>query len=442
VTSARAYRPRVIDLEVEALLASSPVLVIEGPKACGKTSSARQVSASEVLLDTDAAARAAIAVDPTLVLDGPTPRLIDEWQIEPGLWNHVRRVADERGLPGQFILSGSAVPSDDTTRHTGAGRITRIRMRPMSLFESGHSNGSIPLSALLAGERVRVADPGLTLPAIAERISVGGWPALQELPVASALRAVASYLDEISRTDINRVGRGGADADRQGRDRDPVRVKRLLRSLARNVATPVTITRLGADAGMAEPDGDANEEDGGRALARDTVYDYLQALERLMVIEDQPPWAPHLRSRRQVRSAPHRHFVDPSLAVAALGASPERLMRDLNYLGLLFESLVVRDLRIYAQASDARVFYYGDTKSGLEVDSIVETRDGRWAAFEVKLGGERPIEEGAASLLKFARQVDTDTSGEPACLGLIVASGYGYVRDDGIQVIPIGALTS
>lgn len=428
---ASVYLPRVVDAELKAQLASARIVVIEGPKACGKTFTARQVAASEVLLDIDDDARAAAAVDPTLVLDGAAPRLIDEWQIEPKLWNHVRRVADDRGLPGQFILSGSAVPADDATRHTGAGRISRIRMRPMSLFETGHSSGAISTAELLSGGAPRTPDPGLTTAGVAERIAVGGWPGFRELSTAAALRAVASYLDEISRADINRIKRPGDEggiAGRRERDRDPVRVGKLLRSLARNVATAAAVTRLAADVG----DADA-------PLARGTVYDYLYALERLMIVEDQPAWQPHLRSRWQLRVTPKRHFVDPSLAVAALGASPERLLKDINFLGFLFESLAVRDVRIYAQASDATVFYYSDN-SGLEIDVIVQTRDGRWAAFEAKLGGDKLIEEGAANLLRFARQIDTTKSGEPACLGVVVGSGYGYVRDDGISVIPIGAL--
>jgi uncharacterized protein len=419
-----------VDDELEAQLESSPVVVLEGPKACGKTMTARQVAASEVLLDVDDDARAAAAIDPTLVLDGDVPRLIDEWQVEPKIWNHVRRLADDRGRPGQFILSGSAVPPDDTTRHTGAGRITRIRMRPLSLFESGHSTATISLAELLDGEAPRSADTGLTVATIAELIAVGGWPGFRQLSTGAATRAVAGYLDEISRTDINRVRRSadGEDGATSRRDRDPARVARLLHSLARNVSTSAAITKLAADTAEADD-----------ALARNTIYDYLDALERLMIIEDQPAWKPHLRSRWQLRVTPRRHFVDPSLAVAALGASPERLLRDLNYFGLLFESLVIRDLRVYAQRSDATVAYYSDN-SGLEVDAIVEPHDGRWAAFEVKLGGDKLIEEGAANLLRFAQQIDFEKSGPPARLGIIAATGYGFVREDGIAVIPIGAL--
>jgi uncharacterized protein len=414
-----AYAARVVDDELKARLSSAGAVVLEGPKACGKTATARQVAASEVLLDIDAAARAAVGVDPTLVLDGATPRLVDEWQVEPAVWNHVRRTVDERNRPGQFILTGSAVPADDITRHTGAGRISRLQMRPMSLFESGHSSGEISLAEIFNGRPPRSPDSGLTVAGLVDRVCVGGWPGFQRLSVEDALIAVSAYLDEIRRTDISRVDRTR---------RDPDRVAKLLRSLARNTATAAAVTKLAADTGGADG-----------PLTRDTVYDYLSALERIMVIEDQPAWSPHLRSRSQARVAAKRHFVDPSLAVAALGASPQRLLKDLNFLGFLFESLVIRDLRVYAQASDAQVFHYRDNTE-LEVDAIVETRDGRWAAFEVKLGGEVPIDDGATSLLKFRGRVDMTKIGAPALLAVIVASGYGYVRPDGVAIIPVGTL--
>jgi predicted AAA+ superfamily ATPase len=392
--------------------------VIEGPRACGKTATARQIAASEVLLDIDANARQAIAVDPALVLDGPTPRLIDEWQIEPAIWNHVRRAIDDRPNPGQFILTGSAVPPDDITRHTGAGRITRLRMRPMSLFETGRGTGGVSLRDLMEGRMNSIADPGLTVADLAEEIAVGGWPGLRGRGVSDVLLAMRDYLEEIARVDVGRM---------DGAHRDPNRVTRLLASLARNVATHAAATTLARDTGGADG-----------PLKDDTVREYLSALERLMVIEDQPAWAPHLRSKHRLRTAPKRHFVDPSLAVAALGATPDRLLGDLNLLGLLFESLVVRDLRVHAQATNARISQYRDS-GGLEVDAIVESGDGRWIAFEVKLGHGQ-IDDAAASLMRFATRIDTAKCGRPALLGVIVASGYGYRRDDGVAVIPIGTL--
>ena len=393
-------------------------VVIEGPKACGKTATARQIAASEVLLDVDANARQAVAVDPTLVLEGATPRLLDEWQVEPDIWNHVRRAVDDRSDPGQFILTGSAVPADDITRHTGAGRIARLRMRPMSLFEAGRSSGRVSLSELLAGTMATGADPGLTVADIAGEIARGGWPGLRERSLPDVLLATRDYLDEIARVDVGRV---------DAAHRDPGRVARLLHSLGRNVATHAAVTTLASDTGGT--DGPMKDE---------TVRAYLGVLERLMVVEDQPAWAVHLRSRHRLRAAPKRHFVDPSLAVAALRSTPDRLLDDLTLLGCLFESLVVRDLRVYAQAADAQVAQYRDS-GGLEVDAIVEARDGRWAAFEVKLGHGH-IDAAAASLIRFAERIDTARSGVPALLGIIVATGYAYRREDGVAVIPIGAL--
>lgn len=412
------YEARVVDTELANRLASTGAVVIEGPKACGKTATARQHAASEVLLDVDENARRAVAIDPGLVLAGAVPRLIDEWQIEPAIWNHIRRTVDKRGAPGQFILTGSAVPADDITRHTGAARLTRLRMRPMTLSEAGHSTNVASLQGLLTTGIGSVADPGLPLSLIVERLAVGGWPGLQRHAVPDALQAVRDYLGEIRRVDIGRV-----DQVR----RDPEKVGRLLRSLARNVATCVAVSTLAADTGGADG-----------ALTNNTVHEYLAALERLMIIEDQPAWAPHLRSRSRLRNAPKRHFVDPSLAVAALRATPERLLGDLELLGCLFESMVVRDLRVYAQHADAEVYHYRDN-TGLEVDAIVQSADGRWAAFEVKLGHGQ-IDEAAANLLKFGERVDTAKSGAPATLGVIVATGYGYRRHDGVAVIPFGAM--
>lgn len=291
-------------------------------------------------------------------------------------------------------------------------------MRPMSLRESGHSVGTISLDGLMAGRMPAVTDPGLTLTDVVDRIITGGWPRLHEMPAETATRAVRDYLDEIRRVDIVRV---------DGTRRDPDRVSRVLISLARNVATCVAASTLASDAGGADGPLDA-----------ETVRDYLTALGRLLIVEDQPAWAPHLRSRSVLRTSPKRHFVDPSLAVAAVRATGATLLRDLRWLGFLFESLVVRDLRIYAQAFDGVVRHYRDN-TGLEVDAIVETGDGRWAAFEVKLGHAQ-VDAAAAQLLKFRDRIDTSVCGAPAMLGVIVATGVGYLRPDDVAVIPIGAL--
>ena len=406
------YRARIADRELLRRLDANGAVVIEGVKACGKTATARQVAASEVLLDSDENARRALAVDPALVLEGAVPRLLDEWQIEPAIWNHVRRAVDDRGTSGQFILTGSAVPADDIVRHTGAGRLTRLRLRPMSLCETGDSTGVASLQRLLGGHSAaQLPESELPLGRLAEHIAVGGWPAHLQRSVNQSLQANRDYLNEIRRVDVARV---------DGVRRDPVKVGRFLHSFARHVATYAAASTMAAD------------------LNNHTADAYLGALERLMVIEDQPAWAPHLRSRSRLRGAPKRHYVDPSLAVAALRADPDSLLRDLNLFGFLFESLVVRDLRIYAQHGDAEVLQYRDN-TGLEVDAIVQRSDGQWAAFEVKLGTGM-IDHAAANLKRFATRVDTSRSRSPAALAVIVARGYGYVRPDGIHVIPVGAL--
>lgn len=369
-----------------------------------------------MLLDVDKGAREAAEVNPGLILDGDVPRLIDEWQLEPEIWNHVRRAVDERVDPGQFILAGSAQPTDDATRHTGAGRISRLRMRPMSLYELGVSKGEISLAALLEGRPGEAADPGLELGGLAEAICRGGWPAFRELGLDDALRRVRDYLDEIPR-----------ETRRLAERHRPERVVRLLQSLARNVATPVAASTLATDVSRPED-----------PVSDDAVADYLSSLARIFVVEDQPAWQPHLRSRYRLRRAAKRHLVDPSLAAAALRATPEDLVRDLNSMGLFFESMVVRDLRIYAQALDGAVEHYQDS-GGLEVDAIV-TAGSAWGAFEVKLGGPKRIEEGATNLTKFSDRIDTSKSGDPAVLAIIVGGGYGYIREDGIQVIPIACL--
>lgn len=354
------------------------------------------------------------------MLAGPTPRLIDEWQTGgTALWNSVRRAVDDRQTPGQFILTGSATPADDITRHSGAGRFSRIRMRPMTLFETGLSSASISLSALLAGESPSCPDPGLTASELLDQIAVGGWPGNLGLEVGRALQSNIDYLENAREVDIPNVS---------GARRDPIRLDRMIRSLARNVATEVKIAVLARE----------TQEDGTAGLARSTVYDYLGALERLMITEDVPAWAPHLRSRATLRQEPKRHFTDPSLAVAALHTSPEALLRDLNYAGLLFESLVVRDLRVLSDPVGGRVFHYRDSH-GVEADVILQLPDGRWAAFEVKLGPGR-IDEGAATLRRFAASVDQDRVGEPVALGVITNASYGYRRPDGISVIPLAAL--
>ena len=412
------YRPRVTDSAVAGALAAMPTVVIEGPKGCGKTWTGRKFARSEVLFDRDLDARRSVSIVPGLVLDGPEPRLLDEWQLAPEIWNQARHASDERRRTGRFILTGSAVPADDITRHSGVGRIARVLMRPMSLLETGESSAEASIGSMLDAEPVRARQPEAEFADVVEALCRGGWPRLLDQTVADAQLFLDNYLGELCRTDVSEV---------DGVARDPGGVARLIASIARNVATTASFSKLAAEAG------------GDRPLNRTTATEYLRSLERLFIVEDAPCWRTHLRSRATLRAAPKRHFVDPSLAVAALGASPERLRSDLRALGFLFESLVVRDLRIYAQASGAEVCHYRDSDH-LEADAVIQARDGRWIAAEIKLGGNDNIEQAARSLLRLRDKVDTTRIGEPSKLLIITATGYGYDRPDGTTVAPITAL--
>ena len=412
------YRPRVVDDALQARLRSAPTVVIDGVRGCGKTATAQQQAASEVFFDVDPNALDIARVNPALLLDGAEPRLLDEWHFAPQIWNHVRRASDAGRRPGRFILTGSAMPSDDIVRHTGAGRISRILMRPMTLFESGHSTGVVSFADLLTSGHVAAPPADTSLPTLIEATCRGGWPGALNFDLPDALLFVRDPLDEVRRADVG----GGAS----GR-RDPARLQRLMQSLARNTATEVAAATLAADAGGEQP------------LHLDTVRSHLDELERLYVVENQPAWSVRLRSRSRLRSTPKRHFVDPSLAVAALRTGPKRLLADLSFFGLLFESLAVRDLRVYAGVNDGEVFHYRDN-TGMEIDAIVETGAGGWIAAEVKLGGADRIEEAARNLLKLHERVDTSVVGEPAKLVVITALGYAYDRPDGVAIVPISTL--
>ncbi len=415
----RDYRPRLVDAELRERLGAAAAVLIEGPKASGKTATAREVAASEVSFDVDAAAREAVLIDPRIVLEGDSPRLLDEWQVAPDIWNHVRRAADLEPSMGRFILTGSAIPTDDIVRHTGAGRIARMRMRTMSLFEQKHATGEVSLGELLAGSSVSASDPGHELPDIVDLICRGGWPGSIDADLNRATRFVRDYVDEVRRTDVERAS---------GIRHDPNRVLRLMQSLARHIATRAPLATLARD--VAGHDGVTQER---------TVSNYLDVLERLFVVENQQPFSPHLHSRSRLHKTPTRHFTDPSIAVAALRSGSQRVRRDLNFLGLLFESLVVRDLRIYAAAHDAEIRHYRDN-TGLEVDAVVETAAGDWLPVEVKLGSSQGIDAAAISLLKLRDRVDTRRMGPPSKLLVVTATGYAYERPDGVTVAPVGAL--
>ncbi len=415
------YLPRVVDAEMGEALRASAAALIEGPRACGKTWTGRRFAASEVLMDAAVRTRLAANVDPAVLLDGSAPVLLDEWQLAPDIWNPMRRACDDRGQPGQFVLTGSADPPDDITRHSGAGRVLRVRMRPMSLFESGESDGTVSLAGLFDPGRRSARDSGRSLDEIIVMACRGGWPALvsRGADPAAARRVLRGYLDEISRTDVSRV---------DGVTRNPAGVRRLLESLARNIATEASFATLATDTAGDDP-----------GIDRKTVSSYMAALARLFVVEDLPAWRPHITSRSALRSAPKRHFADPSLAVAALDATPEAVMADLKFAGLLFESLAVRDLRVYGHASGCEISHYRDS-DGLEVDAIVRRADSRWIAVEVKLGGEAAIGQAVRTLKRLRKRVDTSRTGEPDRLVVVTAGGYGYEHPAGVTVVPITAL--
>ncbi|MCL2148756.1 MAG: DUF4143 domain-containing protein [Methanomassiliicoccaceae archaeon] len=416
------YLSRIIDKELELALRSSGAVLIEGPKWCGKTRTAEKHAASALYLH-DVKNRKqylkTLDIDPSILLEGKSPRLIDEWQTAPILWDGVRFEVDRRGGVGHFILTGSAVPAADATMHTGTGRIARLLMRPMSLFESLESSGEVSLGALFNGEGARGVSP-LSLEDIAFALARGGWPASVGTERSLALRHAYDYVEGVKHSDMSRV---------DGVRRDPAKVERLMRSIARNTSTTAKVETILSDVAGGEP-GDIN--------SNKTVYSYMEALERIFVIEDLPAWSPNMRSGTPLKQAPKRHFSDPSISAALLEASPESLMRDLNTFGLLFESLCVRDLRVYAHALHGRVSHYRD-KNGLEADAVISLRDGRWAAVEVKMGANG-IEEGIRNLKKLRDKVDTDRMGEPSFMAVVTASPYAYTAEDGVHVVPIGCL--
>lgn len=411
------YRPRAVDAELARRLSAAGAVVVEGPRACGKTMTAGQVARTEYQFDVDDGARALVSTAPEVLFDAPTPILFDEWQLAPKLWNLVRRAVDDRSpRRGQFVLTGSATPRDDISRHPGAGRMAFMRMRPMSLFETGHSSGQVSLRALFDQELQPARDPGLTVPQLVERIVVGGWPTLLDADVTTAQQWVRDYLATIV-TDVQRL---------DGR-RLPEQLRRLLVALGRSVGTDATIKALATDVGGA--DGPAD---------RATVSDYLDTLVRLMIVEDVPAWAPHMRSTTPLRKSATRYLADPSLGVGALSAGPDQLLRDLNAAGFHFEALVVRDLRIYAQPLDGTLAHWRDN-NGHEVDIIATLSDGRWAALEVKMNPD-DLDRAADSLLRFVDKVDLTKTGDPAFLGVVTTRSAAYRRPDGVCCLPVAAL--
>lgn len=423
------YKGRIADSILLRKLKSSGAVLIEGPKWCGKTTTAEQQAGSVNYVSDPAKINRNLILaemDINALLEGAKPLLLDEWQTIPQLWDAVRHSVDRGQAVGQFILTGSAVPLNDAEKekihHTGTGRITPLKMRPMSLFESGESNGQISLGDLFDNAPEAIfAECSLRIEDMAFLICRGGWPFATGLEREYALETAFSYYDAVTGVDISRV---------DGVNRSQTRAKRLMRSLARHQGDQVAITGIKAD--MAANDTDSLDED--------TVSSYIEALKKIFVIEDMEAWNPNLRSKAAIRTSDTRYFVDPSIAVAALGAGPKDLTSDLNTMGLFFETMAVRDLRVYADALNGSVYHYRDS-NGLECDTVIHLRNGRYALVEVKLGGQKLIDEGAESLKKLSGNIDTSKMPAPSFMMVLTAVGsMAYRRPDGVYVVPIGCL--
>ena len=417
-----------MDTLLEKKLQAKGAVLIEGPKWCGKTTTAEEIATSKIMLakpDIKEHFKSLLEIDTDAALAGETPMLIDEWQTVPKLWDAVRYTVDHRHAMGQFILTGSAVPDKDAEKereHSGTGRFAWLTMRPMTLFESGESNGTVSLGELFQAPEKILQKNALKLSDIAFLICRGGWPIAVGLPEEAALEQAFDYYDAVTKEDVTNV---------DGVKRASERVQRLMRAYARHQGTQASIATL---------KGDLKNND-TTTLDEDTISSYLDALRKIFVVEDMPAWNPNLRSKTAIRTTDTRYFVDPSIATAALGLGPTDLMNDLNSMGFFFETMCVRDLRVFAEALNGKVYHYRD-KSGLECDAVVHLRNGQYGLIEIKLGGDSLIKEGAKTLNELANQVDTTRMKSPAFKMILTATGeYAYRRpEDGIYVVPIGCL--
>ena len=419
------YKSRIADEILERKLKGKGAVLIEGPKWCGKTTTAEQISKSVLYMADPANGEQNLTladINPSLLLTGDTPRLIDEWQLAPKLWDAIRFEVDHRGEEGQFILTGSAVPVDSKKRvHTGTGRFSWLLMRPMTLYESGESTGTVSLKDLFDGLSTINGINNLSLEDIAYLCCRGGWPRSIFLDKEIALDSAFDYYDAIINSDISRV---------DGVNRNPERVKNLMRSYARNIGSQASVETIKND--MINND--------SFALDTDTVFSYINALKKIFVIEESPAWNPNLRSKTAIRTSDTRYFIDPSIATASLGIGPEDLINDLNTFGLVFETLCVRDLRVYAESINGNVYHYRDSSS-LECDAVIHLRNGSYGLVEIKLGGDKLIDEGAKNLIKMQNKIDTEKMKKPSFMMVLTATGnYAYKRDDDVYVIPVGCL--
>ncbi len=422
------YRSRIMDSLLAKKLQAKGAVLIEGPKWCGKTTTAEEIAASKIMLakpDIKDHFKSLLEIDSDAALTGDTPMLIDEWQTVPKLWDAVRYTVDHRHAMGQFILTGSAVPNQEAEKereHSGTGRFAWLTMRPMTLFESGESNGTVSLGELFTAPEKILQKNGLKLSDIAFLICRGGWPIAIGLPEEAALEQAFDYYDAVTKEDVTNV---------DGIKRSSERVQRLMRAYARHQGTQAPIATLKEDL----------KNNDTTTLDEDTISSYLDALRKIFVVEDMPAWNPNLRSKTAIRTTDTRYFVDPSIATAALGLGPTDLMNDLNSMGFFFEAMCVRDLRVFAEALNGKVYHYRD-KSGLECDAVIHLRNGQYGLIEIKLGGDSLIKEGAETLNELANQIDTTRMKSPAFKMILTATGeYAYRRpEDGIYVVPIGCL--
>ncbi|HJA94796.1 MAG TPA: DUF4143 domain-containing protein [Candidatus Eisenbergiella merdipullorum] len=420
----KEYKPRIIDAKIEEYLSAFGAICLEGPKWCGKTWTSSFHSNSEIYIGDPAGNfqnRLLAELSPDMILEGKTPRLIDEWQEVPSLWDAVRYRVDQNPQKGQFILTGSATPNHKGILHSGAGRIARLRMRPMSLYEAGASSGIVSLKELCQGRLKPVLTENVELKKLAELIIRGGWPGSLSLSFEQAALLPAEYLNAVIEDDVYRI---------DGIKRDTHKMRLLLRSLARNESTTVTNRTLMKDIKALD------EEE----LDSNTVSSYLDIFRRLFLTDNQPPFSSGIRSSVRVKQAEKRHFSDPSLACALLKATPAGLFGDLETLGFLFEALCERDLRIYAESFGALLYHYQDYQNQ-EIDAVIELPDGCWCAFEIKLGASQ-IDTAAQNLLEIRKQIEKDPKGRPPSILCVLCglSNAAYQRPDGVFVVPITAL--
>lgn len=419
------YKKRLADDVLRDKLEASGAVLVEGAKWCGKTTTSKQIAKSVLYMQEPAQKKQNLLMadtNPSLLLQGKVPRLIDEWQLAPKLWDAVRFEVDQRDDFGQFILTGSAVPPDTSEiSHSGTGRISRMLMRPMSLLESGESNGSISLAGLFNANYEVSSSVESDIEELAFLICRGGWPKAIGKTVKVALQQAIDYYDAVVNSDISRI---------DDKERNPERAKLLMRSYSRNIGSQAKFEEMRQDIL-----GNAID-----SFSIDTLYDYLKALKKIFVIEDAPAWNPNLRSKTAIRNTDTRYFVDPSIATASMGLGPKDLINDLNTMGLFFENLCIRDLRIYAQTIGGEIYHYRD-RSGLECDAVVHLRNGSYGLVEIKLGGDKLIEEGATTLKKFEKIIDTTKMKTPSFKMILTGVGnYAFKRPDGILVVPIRSL--